>query len=476
MSHGVRRWLAPDVALVASFVTLLYCLFLFDGTRNLFRDSDTGWHIRNGETILSTGALPQTDPYSFTKGGEPWYAWEWASDALIGFVHRRTGPAGVAFFFAAAIATLTWLWFRLHWALGGDFLLACAMASPFLSTANIHWLARPHVFGWILLASWLLWLESKNARLWQAAVLCLIWTNAHASFFLQPLLLALRGPASWPLGAGLALVTLANPYFFNLHLHLWSYLTNVELLARIGEFQSFNFHSEGSAQIVATLALTAAGAVLALEQRRYRHAAMLALFWLIAIRSARGLPVLALLLPYANAAITRALGREPRFGSLLRYSAALRGIDSRFSGFFWILPVAGLAAIALAGPAARARSGFSPKDFPVQAAAAVDRLPLDARVLAPDKYGGYLIYRFEGRRKVFFDGRSDFYGAAFMKDYIALVQVRPGWERQLDRWRFTHALLPSDYALAAVLPLKGWREVYRDGTAVLLEASISRKP
>ena len=26
-----------------------------------------------------------------------------------------------------------------------------------------------------------------------------------------------------------------------------------------------------------------------------------------------------------------------------------------------------------------------------------------------DKFGGYLIYRFEGRRKVFFDGRSDFY-------------------------------------------------------------------
>ena len=41
-----------------SLVTLLVCLFLFDGTRTLFRDSDTGWHIRTGEMILSSAALP----------------------------------------------------------------------------------------------------------------------------------------------------------------------------------------------------------------------------------------------------------------------------------------------------------------------------------------------------------------------------------------------------------------------------------
>ena len=30
------------------------------------------------------------------------------------------------------------------------------------------------------------------------------------------------------------------------------------------------------------------------------------------------------------------------------------------------------------------------------------RLPLEARILAPDKFGGYLIYRFAGARKVYF--------------------------------------------------------------------------
>ena len=123
----------------------------------------------------------------------------------------------------------------------------------------------------------------------------------------------------------------------------------------------------------------------------------------------------------------------------------------------------------LRSPAVAARAGFPPEEFPVEAAAAVEKLPQDARLLAPDKFGGYLIYRFAGRRKVFFDGRSDFYGSDFMKQYIRLVEVRPGWKEQVDAWKFTHALLPPDYSLAAALERAGWRRIWRDRTAVLLE-------
>ena len=58
-------------------------------------------------------------------------------------------------------------------------------------------------------------------------------------------------------------------------------------------------------------------------------------------------------------------------------------------------------------PAIAARTGFPPDQFPVAAAAEVEKLAPTARILAPDKFGGYLIYRFQGTRKVFFDGRSE---------------------------------------------------------------------
>jgi hypothetical protein len=119
-------------------------------------------------------------------------------------------------------------------------------------------------------------------------------------------------------------------------------------------------------------------------------------------------------------------------------------------------------------PAIAARAGFPDDQFPVAAAEAVAALPESARLLAPDKFGGYLIYRFNGARKVFFDGRSDFYGAAFMKTYIDLIEARPGWRNQVDKFGFTHALLPNRYSLVDALEAAGWKRIYRDGTATLL--------
>ncbi|MBI3469737.1 MAG: hypothetical protein HY013_00085, partial [Candidatus Solibacter usitatus] len=112
--------------------------------------------------------------------------------------------------------------------------------------------------------------------------------------------------------------------------------------------------------------------------------------------------------------------------------------------------------------------GFPPDQFPV---AAAGRLPENARLLAPDKFGGYLIYRFAGKRQVFFDGRSDLYGSEFMKEYTRLVQVRPGWREIVAKYGFSHALLPNDYSLVAALQGLGWTVEYQDQVATLLRGS-----
>ena len=93
---SIRHYLIPDLALVAFLVTLFYCLFLFEGYQKLFRDSDAGWHIRAGESMLAARALPHTDSYSFTRSGQPWFAWEWGSDVLTGVAYQASGLGGVA--------------------------------------------------------------------------------------------------------------------------------------------------------------------------------------------------------------------------------------------------------------------------------------------------------------------------------------------------------------------------------------------
>ena len=290
-----------------------------------------------------------------------------------------------------------------------------------------------------------------------------LWANIHASFFFAPLLAALyalRGRVSWRLAAIAAAAPLANPYGWRLYQHVYRYLTDSNLLARIGEFQSFDFHTAGSGQIIATVILGIAGGTLALTAGRWEHGVLALAVSALALRSARALPIAALLLlPIAN----RAIAEKLPFANFQAYCKRLRSLDARMGG----LALAPLLVLAAGGLLRLAPAGFPADQFPV---AAYAHLPPDGRLFAPDKYGGYLIYRSAGRRKVFFDGRSDFYGAEFLKQYSRMVQDRPGWRAIWDGWHFSHALLPDDFPLIPALEQIGWREVYKDRVATLLAA------
>ena len=494
----LRQWLVPDLALVLAAGTFFYVLVLFGGGQQLFRDSDAGWHIRLGERILAGAGWPVTDPFSFSRAGQPWFAWEWGADVMMGAAHQAAGLPGVALLYSLLIAACTWLWVRLNWAAGGSFLVTCLLAMPMLSTANLHWLARPHILSWVLFLGCMLHFERRREwRLSLPAILGAflvgsVWANIHGSFVLAiagavllALGTALRG-LIWPVDLGFARVrwllvvtaalfagTFVNPYGWALHRHIFAYLTNTALLERIGEFQSFNFQSAGAGWILLTVLIAALGGVLAIGERRIDVALLTALLLVGALRSARMLPLLALLaLPYANGMFTGALWRaEVRpelrrwLTAALAYGANLRRFDARFGGYAFVPLLALIGLVWLRLPMVAA--GFPPAQFPVEAA---KHLPASTpRLLAPDLYGGYLIYRFAGQRPVFFDGRSDFYGLDFMRRYIDLVEVRPGWAAQLDDWKFTHALLPNRYSLIPALEARGWKKIYADRTATILE-------
>ena len=94
--------LLPGFCTVVFAVALLNVLFFSQGAQGLLRDSDTGC-LLNGETILTTGGLPRVDNFSYTRNGQPWFAWEWMSDVLLGGAHRIAGLSGVALLAGFAI-------------------------------------------------------------------------------------------------------------------------------------------------------------------------------------------------------------------------------------------------------------------------------------------------------------------------------------------------------------------------------------
>jgi len=393
---------------------------------------------------------------------------------------------------------------RLNLHAGGDFLLTGLFAPLMVTTTSLHWLARPHVFGWLFLLGALLYAERREDGFsWpQLAIVSgatAIWANLHPSFLLAPVIAlsyaashAIR-PVLWPcddaaehakarwfLAAAVAAIagSLLNPYGWQLHARILSYLSDSRLISHIAEFQSFNFRQAEATGIALTMAVAAGGAVLALTQKQVAHFLIAAgLLW-AGLRSARVLPLVALLaLPLANAAIAAALREasslRPQIrrmmDSVLRYSSNLGIIDGRLRGAAFSATAALAILLLMRTPAYSRQIGFPSDQFPVAAAAAVDKLPANARIFAPDSYGGYLIYRFNSARPVYCDGRSDFYGSDFLNDYLILINLQPGWRDVLQSGHFTHALLPAAAPVRAALEHEGWTLLYRDSVAALLE-------
>src|SRR5260370_26826268 len=93
-----KSWWLPSISDIL-FVVILCMLFMSgSGWSDLLADSDTGWHIRTGEYILKTHAVPVWDLFSFTAPGTHWYAWEWLADVVFAALHHVAGFKGVVLF------------------------------------------------------------------------------------------------------------------------------------------------------------------------------------------------------------------------------------------------------------------------------------------------------------------------------------------------------------------------------------------
>jgi len=111
---------------------------------------------------------------------------------------------------------------------------------------------------------------------------------------------------------------------------------------------------------------------------------------------------------------------------------------------------------------------FDPDVYPAAALASL-RMEPGSRVFTNDEWGDYLIYR---GRKVFVDGRSDFYGDDFEGKYIDVLNVNYGWEKTLNGFAVDTILLPPTAPLTGALKeSSGWRVVYDDGIALVFRSA-----
>lgn len=487
MSSDSRRilrsyWSGPLLlALLSSLAGLLLL------SSQPLEDHDTYLHITTGYWIFEHGALPLTDPFSYTMRGQPWVPHEWLAQCLMAWLHQQLGWTGlilmaVVSFSLALAAVLRFTLDRV------PPIYAVLFTTLTAATIATHMLARPHVLAWPLLVVWggALLRAAEEGRAppgWLAGVMAL-WANLHGSFTLGLALVpALAAEALWQCprgergrmawrwgGFGVLAVAAAmlTPYgwkglWFTLH------VTQLKYLYTINEWQPASHWmtlAPLELWVVALLGLALTGML------RLPPVRLLLLLGLVyqAMSAGRYISVLGLLAPLLIAAPFAALYRvrapdSTHTGALDEFFERLR---TRASARAMAAAVA-LVALATWGMKGTGQHGPDTSNQPIAAIEAAKAAGLQGHVFNASHFGGFLIFH---HIPVFIDGRADVYGDQVMGKYFAqVVRGTPAtMQALLDEYDVQWTLLPPDSRLLLYLSLRpDWRKVYEDPVAVVYQ-------
>lgn len=470
------------------------------GWSQMLSDGDAGWHMRVGQWVLENGRVPNQDFFSFSKAGEPWFAWEWLSDVILALAHGYMGLKGMVWLTAALFLALVGVMFLRVGRAGANIFLAVPMTMVAIGVIRIHLLARPHMFTllFVALAIWLIErdLEKPTKWIWGLVPLTALWVNLHGGWAALVAMLvvvsagaaaeALAGRREWAvakrylaLAGACGLASLANPYGWELHRHMGAYLDSKWIQDAVEEFQSPKFRTEGQRFFEAIMLGAVLMAGVQMRRRRFIMPFLL-LFWTHAsLTSVRHAPILAIIaLPVLACAAAsmwnEVMGRAGRksiagilhaIGRDMQPSMVKPGVWSAVPMLVLLTPLAPV----------RWPADFPQGLFPVKFIERHEAVIESSRLYTSDEWADYLLYRNYPKQRVFFDGRSDFYGERLGREFLRIMSGHHDWDKLLKKHGIDAVLAPPGTALASLLKKSPeWRLVADSGSEILFVLRGSR--
>lgn len=477
LESGRRTETRPSLETIHFLLSCLLVFAFFAGFDASLRDGDTSWHLATGEWILNHRTIPVTDPFSYTFRGAQWTAHEWLSEVVMYVAWSLAGWPGLLLLFAVTLTAIfarLGLWFR-RWISFPAVLVPLGIC---FSAVLAHAMARPHVFGWLMLVLWLSALLDARGRgeapKLRTTLLMTLWANLHGSFLIG---LALVGAVAlealfaasrerrmhtfkvWT-GFGLVstLAALATPHGIEGFLFPLK-VSGMAVLPYIGEWAPSDLATLSPFTVALFAGLFLLGArrgqvpllrmlvVLGLLYFALAHVRHQAIFFLVA----------SIMLAEPVACAWRRNAPE-----------AWQPLRQRLVAASWILVVVSLAVAGIATNSLLTRQDRpEDPDVPMRAIAAI---PPDLRmkpVFNDYSFGGTLILN---HVPVFIDGRTDMYGDAYALNYLQIA--REGnlrrWEQTRAKWKIEWTILPPHKALVAYLDRQAdWVRIYSDAHAVI---------
>jgi len=488
--HPELRKFLPALSLLLLLIGLTYTLLNPQGPLG---DPGTGWQLKTGQWLWEHKTLPTHDLFSYTVPDQPWILYQWLFQVMAGALQQVGGIALVMVVCSFLYNLIPLIVVQRMLAQRSHFLLAMVLAFCTWMVMTMHDLTRPHVFTYLFFSIFLLILERvyNNVESWRKniPILCglpllmLFWCNLHGGFFVGFILCGIFSIAAlldfWQsrrqekmqqaalFAAVLVvclLVSLINPYGWDLHRNILSYL-NLESLKLWTEFMppftspSLNVYLF-EASVLLLIVLMAFGR----KRLTWAELGCVIVFLHLALHSVRHVNLFVLVV----APILARLGTEylqqiqPNFSKRMIQigQEQLQGKTHRY--YVPLLAVLWISLVWLAPTKL-------PHDLPDirLSKAAGDYIAQHpekfSRMFNTDNLGGALVYRFSPNIKIFMDDRTDYYRDDFiLKTYLPILQLKEGWMQKLESFGVSSAVLPAKTSLGAALAQAGWERVFHD--------------
>lgn len=178
-----------DFLMGITVVAAVFSLIFAFANRKVF-DSDIWLHLKAGEIILQNNAVPAHDIFSFTFPGKPWVDHEWLFQIMVYFVYSLWHSEGLIILESYVIIVAFFVLFMIGARLLKSYtlvsLLVLLAAYASLTRFNI----RPDIFSVLFFALYLYILRFGlgGKSVWLLIPVQVLWVNIHGYFFLGPLI------------------------------------------------------------------------------------------------------------------------------------------------------------------------------------------------------------------------------------------------------------------------------------------------
>ncbi|MEP7040297.1 MAG: hypothetical protein ABI864_01860 [Chloroflexota bacterium] len=469
-------------------------------------DGDVWWHIRAGQEVLSSGAVPQLDSWSIAGAGRPWTSQDWGANVLLaaGDALGPWGETALSFLFGALVVLAFWVIWRaialrvsnIGWMSRTVWLsIGLALAGPVMGV-------RVQVLDLVMaaLVLWICWrYVSDPRRRWLAGLplVAVVWANLHAGWLLIFLIagavlvgetvdrllrrdLIGAPPLSWRQlrDLGLAMVAAAVVLVLNPNgLALLTYPLYTVGISSLHRYVMEWFPATLETlfgQLLAGFVVVGVVPTLVLGRRRLRTADALILVGLtvMAYQAIRFLLILGPIGAAITAVVLSPIVAQSTIGRrsaaiLARLSAPAIGNRGRTNAVLMLLLIVLGIGVALIRVSPPAQASEISRVLPVRAVTWLDEHPQGTRIFNRYEWGGY-IGEHRPDQLVFMDGRADVYGDQLLRMYVSIIGLEADPQILFDRYGIDYAVFPPDTPLAGWFDASSaWERVYLDDTAAV---------